>query len=156
MLPLTPEERARFTQADTDSRLASVELLVVAAIFFSAIAVTEFGGHGGGVRARGLVEQVIGAAFQTYGLIDPHPGPFDKAAMLLRGITLGHPFNDGNKRTGFLVAAYYLEAVGIPVPVHMPVEAAVDLCLRVSAGELREPEAITGELRSLWTGDYGA
>ncbi|MBI4491217.1 MAG: Fic family protein [Chloroflexi bacterium] len=34
------------------------------------------------------------------------PDPFEKAAMLLRGITQGHPFYNGNKRTGFLPAAY--------------------------------------------------
>jgi prophage maintenance system killer protein len=36
--------------------------------------------------------------------------------MLLRGITQGHPFNDGNKRTGFLLATYYLNLVGIRPP----------------------------------------
>jgi death-on-curing protein len=59
-------------------------------------------------RAPGLVEQVVAGAFHTFGGDDPHPGPFDKAAMLLRGITQGHPFTDGNKRTGILVASYYL------------------------------------------------
>src|SRR5215212_7309335 len=54
----------------------------------------------GAVRDRGLVEQAVAAAFQTYVGVDPHPGPFDKAAMPLRGITQGHRFNDGNKRTG--------------------------------------------------------
>lgn len=57
------------------------------------------------MRSRGLVEQVVGAAFQTFERIDPHADPFERAAMRLRGVTQGHPFGDGNKRTGFLLAA---------------------------------------------------
>ncbi len=60
------------------------------------LAVGDYGGRIGPVRADGLVEQVVAAAFQTFEGTDPHPGVFEKAAMLLRGITQGHPFNDGN------------------------------------------------------------
>ena len=48
--------------------------------------------------------------------------------MLLRGNTRGHPFNDGNKRTGFLLAAYYLALVGHPAPARLPPDDAVNLC----------------------------
>lgn len=96
---------------------------------------------------------MVGAAFQTYEGVDPHPRPFEKAAMLLRGITQGHPFNDGNKRTGFLVAAYYLDLVDYPLPPRLPVDGVVDLCVRVSAGELREVALIAEELERLWGHD---
>lgn len=151
-LPAASDERRHFNQWDTDSTLVNVSLLVAAAIYFNTISVVDFGGRGGPARARGLVEQVIAAAFQTYAGVDPHPGSFDKAAMLLRGITQGHPFNDGNKRTGFLVAAYYLDLVGYPLPEHLPVEDVVDLCLRVSAGAVREVALIARELERLWQG----
>ncbi len=70
--------------------------------------------------------------------------------MLLRGITQGHPFNDANKRTGFLTAAYYLEQVGFPFPAGASPDAAVALCLRISWGDLRDVTDIRRELAVLW------
>jgi hypothetical protein len=98
------------------------------------------------------VEQVIGAAFQTFGGEDPHPGPFDQAAMLLRGITQGHPFNDGNKRTGFLVAAYFRHLICMPPADEDPTEGVVALGMRVSAGELRDVQAIAAGIQGIWHG----
>jgi len=139
-----------FAATDTDSTLAKVRLLTATATYFNVLSVSDFGGRAGPVREEGLVEHVVGAAFQTFGGIDPHPHPFEKAAMLLRGITQGHPFNDGNKRTGFLVAAYYLRRAGFPTPTPLPEDAVVDLCMRISAGALRDVAAIAVELRRLW------
>ena len=139
-----------FTHTDTTSRLAQVRLLVAAATYFNILTVTDYGGRVGPVREGGLVELAVAAAFQTFEGTDPHPGPFDKAAMLLRGITRGHPFNDGNKRTGFLLAAYYLRLVGYPFPERLPTDEVVDLCLRVSAGHLSDVETVAGELRRIW------
>lgn len=114
------------------------------------MAVADFGGRTGPARDPRLVEQVVAAAFQTFGGIDPHPGPFDKAAMLLRGITQGHPFNDGNKRTGFLTATYYLKLVGLEARHPVDTDEAVALCMRISAGELRDVEQIASGLQWLW------
>jgi len=83
-----------------------VHRLTQVAYRFNLWVVTDFGGRSGPEREPGLVAQAVGAAFQQFGGFDPHPDPFEKAAMLLRGITQGHPFNDGNKRTGLLVAGY--------------------------------------------------
>jgi death-on-curing protein len=146
-------EPVDFTSSDTETTLAKVRLLTAAAVYFNVLAVADFGGRPGPSRGEGLVEQAVGAAFQTFGSQDPHPSPFDKAAMLLRGITQGHPFADGNKRTGFLLAAYYLECVGYPTPPQLSPDEAVDLCLCVSAGELRDVGAIARELRRLWHED---
>ena len=148
---LSPEERDYFARFDTDATLHKVRLLTAAAIYFNTLAVDDYGGRLGQTRGLGLVEQVVAAAFQTYGGHDPHPGPFEKAAMLLRGITQGHPFNDGNKRTGFLLAAHYLDLLDFPYPAHLAVEATVSLCLRISAGEIRDVDLIAAELERLWT-----
>jgi prophage maintenance system killer protein len=104
-LRLQLAEPVDFTRTDPQTTVAKVRLLS-AAVYFNVLAVTEFGGRPGPVRQEGLVEQVVAAAFQTFQGADPHPSPFNKAAMLQRGITQGHPFTDGNKRTGFLVAIY--------------------------------------------------
>ena len=76
--------------------------------------------------------------------------------MLLRGVTQGHPFNDGNKRTGYLVAGYYLELVGIPYPDRQSQDEAVAFCLMVSAGEIRDVLEMARVLRQLWLGPEGA
>lgn len=135
---------------DTETTLIKVRLLSAAATYFNTLAVSAFGGRSGPTRGEGLVEQVVGAAFQTFGGEDPHPDPYEKAAMLLRGITQGHPFSDGNKRTGFLTATYYLGLLGLPEPATLDVDTAERLCLRVSAGELRDLATIAEELRQLW------
>jgi death-on-curing protein len=152
-LTISREERLVFVRDDTAASLAKVEILTAAAMFFNLLAVDEFGGRAGAIRGRGLVDQVIAAAFQVYGDHDPHPGAFDKAAMLLRGITQGHPFEDGNKRTGFLVAALYLSLVGHPLPTHLPVEDVVRFSLEVSAGTLRDVGMMAAELGRLWKQD---
>jgi prophage maintenance system killer protein len=71
---------------------------------------------------------------------------------MLRGITAGHPFQDGNKRTGFLLAAYYLELMGHSFPDRFAFDEAEVLSRQVSAGELRDASRIAVELRRLWTG----
>lgn len=149
-LRLTPDERRIFFRTVTEATLANVRLLTAASVYLNDSAVSLYGDRLGSTRGVELIEQVDVAAFQTFDGTDPHPGAFDKAAMLLRGITAGHPFQDGNKRTGFLIAAYYLEAVGHPLPVTMPVGGAVDLTWRVSKGELRVVEVIAQAVESLW------
>ncbi len=149
-LEIVLSEPVDFARTDTATTLAKVRLLTAAATYFNILAVTDFGGRSGAVRAEGLVEHAVGAAFQTFEGVDPHPGHFEKAAMLLRGITQGHPFNDGNKRTGFLVASYYLRLVGYHWPARLPEDSVIAFCLRVSAGEVRDIDEIGAQLRQFW------
>ena len=151
-LRTSPIERTLFSRTDTDSTRAKVAHLTAAADYFNAIVVREYGGRLGPARGRGLVEQVVAAAFQSFAGQDPRPGPIDKAAMLVRGITQGHPFNDGNKRTGFLVAAYFLDLIGYRFPDRFDFALAEELCLRVSAGDIRDVSVIAAALQLLWTG----
>lgn len=143
-------EPVDFTRSDTATTIVKVRVLTAAAIYFNILSVTDFGGRAGQIRGEGFVEQVVAAAFQTYEGIEPHPDPFEKAAVLIRGITQGHPFSDGNKRTGFLLAAYFLKQVGHPWPDPIDDPAVIGSCLRVSAGEIRGVDAIAAELRRLW------
>lgn len=149
-LHTSDDERGVFARTDTEATLAKVDILAAAAIYFDARAIRDYGGRPGTVRARGLVEQVVGAAFQTYERIDPHADPFERAAMLLRGVTQGHPFGDGNKRTGFLLAAYYLDVTGYSWPAALPVDQIVEFCVRVSSGEIRDVREIADALRRFW------
>jgi death on curing protein len=92
----------------------------------------------------------MAAPFQTWEGEEIHPDPFDKAALLLRGITQGHPFADGNKRAGLLVAAYYLELMGYPTPNPFDQDAVVTFCFSLAAGGIRSIEAIASQLREWW------
>ena len=121
-------ERVDFTDTSTESTLTKVRILSAAAVYFNIVAITDFGCRAGTVRQVGMVEQIVGSAFQTFAAEDPHPTPFDKAAVLLRGITQGHPFTDGNKRMGFLVALFYLNGVGFAVRQDLPVAEIVSFC----------------------------
>jgi death-on-curing protein len=139
-----------FTRSDTESTVAKVRLLCAAASYFNVLVISDFGGRQGPIRQEGLVEHVVAAAFQTFGNHDPHPTPFEKAAMLMRGIIQGHPFNDANKRTGFLLAIYYLDRMGYDLRPQLSPAEVVSLCRQVSAGELRDLKIISAALQA-WT-----
>lgn len=157
-LDVAAAEQLDWTRTEPETTEAKVRLLTVVASYFNVLSLTDFGGRVAPARDARLVEQVIGAAFQTFEGEDPHPTPFDKAAMLLRGITQGHPFNDANKRTGFLTAAYYLEQMRFPLPETASPDQVVDLCIRISKGDLRAVVDIRLELEDVWgqgKGDTG-
>lgn len=137
-----------FASQDPQHTAEKVALLTAAATYFNILTVSEHGGRLGPVRQPGLVEQVVAAAFQSFAGTDPHPGPFDKAAMLLRGIVQGHPFHDGNKRTGFLTATYYLARVGYSLKSDIDTEMTVVFCRRLSAGDIRSVDAIARTISS--------
>ncbi len=149
-LEMVLQEPIDFAATDTEATLAKVRLLAAAATYFNTLAVADYGGRVGPAREPGLIEHAVGAAFQTFGGEDPHPGAFDKAAMLLRGIARDRPFADGNARTAFLVAAYYLRVCGHALPSELAVNQVIDLCRRVESGQLRDLGAIRAELRRLW------
>lgn len=148
----TYRETLSFSRDAPDLRTV-VESLTVVAISINYLVIHDFGGRLGPVRIPGMVEQVVAAAFQTYGDYDPHPSPFDKAAMLLRGITQGHPFNDGNKRTGFTLASYYLDRSGYPVPDTLSRRQVVSFCRQISSGRIKNPKTIARRLAKYWRVD---
>ena len=143
-------EPVDFTRTDPEITVAKVRLLSAAAVYFNVLAITDFGGRSGPIRQEGLVEQVVAAAFQTFHGAEPHPSHFDKAAMLLRGITQGHPFTDANKRTGFLVAIYNLDRVSLVLRPNLSRAEVVSFCRRVSSGGVRDLQTIAAALKA-WT-----
>jgi prophage maintenance system killer protein len=93
---------------------------------------------------------MVAAAFQSFEGHEPHPEPFDKAAVLLRGVTQSHPFEDGNKRTGFWLAMFYLANVGVAPPDPLPEDDVVRFCERLSAGGIRDLDDIKRELLRIY------
>jgi death-on-curing protein len=93
----------------------------------------QFGGLSG-LRDEGLLAAALGRPANrfAYGEADL----FDLAASYAAGIVKSHPFVDGNKRTGFVVALVFLELNGCRFKA-----TEVDAALRtfsLAAGELTE------------------
>ena len=60
--------------------------------------------------------------------------PEEKAAALMHGIITGHPFIDGNKRTGYALARLLLQDAGLDIDASQ--DEKYDLVIRVATGEL--------------------
>jgi death-on-curing protein len=105
---------------------------VITAIHDEQIAV-----HGGslGIRDSGLLSSAL--ARPKHKLKYGDPSVFDLAAAYAYGIIRNHPFVDGNKRTGFLVAYVFLNINGWELRSR-EVEA-VNAVLDLAAGEMDEP-----------------
>ena len=78
-------------------------------LVFHGELLARFGGLEG-IRDEGLLESALNRPQQLfcYG----NPSIFDLAASYAEGIVKNHPFLDGNKRSGFMAAALFLESNG--------------------------------------------
>ena len=103
------------------------------ALFYHRELVRRFGGVDG-VRDEGVLDATLNRPFATFGGKDLFPGPAEKAAALLHGIISGHPFMDGNKRTGYALARLLLQDSGLDIGASQ--DEKYDLVIRVASGEL--------------------
>lgn len=77
-----------------------------------------------------------------------YPTLAEKAAALLQGIVIAHPFMDGNKRIGLGAMLAFLRLNSVPpVAEEGPL---YEFVIAVTTGELREVEDIAAELRVLF------
>ena len=97
--------------------------------FHSAL-LSRFGGLDG-IRDPGLLESALARPRQLLAYGDPDL--FDLAACYAHGIVKNHPFLDGNKRSGLMAAALFLEINGFTFTA--PEEQAVLQTLALAAGE---------------------
>jgi death-on-curing protein len=102
--------------------------------FHSAL-IARFGGLDG-IRDEGLLESALNRPLQLFHY--ENPGHFDLAASYAFGIIKNHPFLDGNKRSGLMAAAMFLELNGWSF--HPPEEQAVLRTLALAAGEIGAEE----------------
>ena len=95
----------------------------------------EFGGATG-IRDEGLLDSALSKPenLLAYG----QPTLFDLAASYGFGLMKNHPFIDGNKRAGFIVAVVFLELNGYRFRA-MEADAALHT-LALAAGEMSERE----------------
>lgn len=91
----------------------------------------RFGGAVG-LRDRGLLLSALARPRSL--LAYEQPTIFDLAAAYAHGIIRNHPFVDGNKRSGLLAAALFLEANGFRLEATE--ESALLNTLQLAAGEI--------------------
>lgn len=102
---------------------------------FHAEMLSRFGGLDG-TRDQGLLESALNRPRQLYNY--GQPSLFELAAQYAAGIIKNHPFVDGNKRSGFMSAALFLEING--QHFHAPEEEVVERTLALAAGAITEAE----------------
>jgi death-on-curing protein len=92
--------------------------------------------HGGlaGVRDEGLLESAISKPQHLFAY--GSPALSEMAASYAVGIVLNHPFLDGNKRTGFMVAATFLELNGMDFTATE--ESVVEMTLALASGKVKQ------------------
>ncbi len=95
----------------------------------------DYGGSAG-VRDEGLLESALGKPrnLLAYG----RPTLFEMAASYAFGIVRNHPFIDGNKRSGFVAAAVFLDCNGLEL-VASEVDATLKT-LALAGNEIGEAE----------------
>ena len=92
--------------------------------------------HGGirGVRDDHLLESALAKPLQVFAY--GSPSMVDLAASYTAGVVNNHPFMDGNKRTGFMLGAGFLERNGHHF--HAQEADAALRTLALAAGEMTE------------------
>lgn len=93
----------------------------------------QFGGSAG-LRDAGLLDSALARPLHRFAY--GKPSLFDLAASYGHGLVKNHPFIDGNKRTGFLVAVVFLELNGFKFQAG-EVDATLQI-LALAAGEISE------------------
>jgi death on curing protein len=96
---------------------------------------SQYGGLAG-TRDDDLLESALARPRQRYHYGKPEMA--ELAAAYAVGIVRNHPFLDGNKRTGFMLGAGFLERNGYRF--HATEAEAVVRTLALAAGELTEAE----------------
>jgi death-on-curing protein len=110
-----------------------VWLLDVAVLIAHEVSLANFGGADG-IRDRNLLESALARPRNqfVYGSTEIP----ELAAAYTAGIVQNHPFVDGNKRTGFLAGAAFLELNGLRLTATEP--EATQIILGLAAGNVSE------------------
>jgi death-on-curing protein len=96
---------------------------------------SQYGGSEG-LRDENMLESALAKPRQLFAYGKPTMS--DLAASYIFGLVKNHPFIDGNKRTGFMLGAGFLERNGYEF--HASEAEAVVRTLALAAGEMSESE----------------
>ncbi len=98
-----------------------------------SILIERFGGSDG-IRDQELLDSALHRPYQTFDGNELYPTPVDKAAAILESIVKNHPFVDGNKRTGYVLARLLLMSEHHDIQADQ--EKKYQLVISISKGEL--------------------
>ncbi|MCO5276069.1 MAG: type II toxin-antitoxin system death-on-curing family toxin [Flavobacteriales bacterium] len=98
----------------------------------------EATGGSHGVRDQGGLEAALARPFATFDGQELYPDPVVKAAALLESVVKNHPFVDGNKRTGYVLAR--LTLLTYDMDLQAGDDEEYDLVIRVATGQLEVEE----------------
>ncbi len=83
------------------------------AVAICALSVARFGGLSGEVRDQNILNAALARPLNKWHYDEPRPDLFTLAAAYCFALVRRHPFQDGNKRTAYIVAIVFLELNGI-------------------------------------------
>ena len=98
-----------------------------------AILIERFGGANG-VRNKELLDSALNRPYQTFDGKELYPTPIDKAAAIIESIVKNHPFTDGNKRTGYVLARLLLMNEQLDIQAEQ--DQKHELVISISKGDL--------------------
>lgn len=87
-----------------------------------------------GIRDLGGLESAVAQPRASFGGDDLYPGVIEKAVALGFSLVMGHPFVDGNKRTGHAAMETFLVLNGYELSA--PVDEQERVMLALAAGDL--------------------
>ncbi|MDO3703912.1 Fic family protein [Micromonospora sp. C28SCA-DRY-2] len=108
---------------------------------------------GAGVRDAGLIESALARPRTNVLGADAYPDLWTKAAALLHSLVNNHPFVDGNKRMGWIVAVTCLaqnRAISADELRGADLDGAYDVVIAVADGRLTEVDQIADALRKVF------
>ncbi len=76
--------------------------------------IDKFGGTPG-IRDHSLLDSALNRPFQTFDSELLYPSIIDQAGAIIESIVKNHPFNDGNKRTGYTLMRLHLLNNGLDI-----------------------------------------
>jgi death-on-curing protein len=92
-------------------------------------------GGASGIRALGTLESAIAQPKATFDSNDLYPSIIEKAAVLCFSIVQGHPFVDGNKRTGHASMAVFLFLNGSEI--NATIDEQERIMLTLASGQMK-------------------
>ena len=114
-----------------------MKYFTVAEIELIHMQIIDASGGSHGTRDRGRLESVVASQTQeVFGEV-LYKTIYDKAAAHAKGIIADHPFSDGNKRTGIMLAVIILERNGTATAI--PDQELEDFAVQIAVEHLDIP-----------------
>jgi death-on-curing protein len=103
------------------------------ALEIHTILIERFGGSDG-IRDQELLDSALNRPYQTFEDNELYPTIIDKAAAILESIIKNHPFVDGNKRTGYVLARLLMMSEQLDIQAKQ--EQKYQFVISISKGQL--------------------